>query len=104
MGRGATCALIGNPESEACSMRRRISRQPSGVFPACASDKDSGRPDTSTILRIIPNSVSRSGVAPESMEIHQPSLDDVFLAATGHRLEGADREPATQPETEGAAT
>jgi hypothetical protein len=33
------------------------------------------------------------------LELHEPSLDDVFLAKTGHRLEG---QAEAQPEPVGA--
>jgi ABC-2 type transport system ATP-binding protein len=32
----------------------------------------------------------------DSLELHMPSLDDVFQIATGRRLEGADTEPSAQ--------
>ena len=36
----------------------------------------------------------------ENLQLHQPSLDDVFLAKTGRSLEGASQE---EPEEEGGA-
>jgi ABC-2 type transport system ATP-binding protein len=36
------------------------------------------------------------GVA--DLQLHQPSLDDVFLAKTGRKLDAAEEEPAQQPE------
>jgi ABC-2 type transport system ATP-binding protein len=32
------------------------------------------------------------------LQLHQPSLDDVFLAKTGRKLDAAEEEPAEQPE------
>jgi ABC-2 type transport system ATP-binding protein len=32
------------------------------------------------------------------LELHAPTLDDVFLAKTGHALEGADAGPEAAPE------
>jgi ABC-2 type transport system ATP-binding protein len=32
------------------------------------------------------------------LQLHQPSLDDVFLAKTGRKLDAAEEEPAPQPE------
>ena len=44
------------------------------------------------------------GVTVESVEVQTPSLDDVFAAVTGSRLEGAaDPEPAAEPDTATAA-
>jgi ABC-2 type transport system ATP-binding protein len=46
--------------------------------------------------------LDKARVAAESMELTQPSLDDVFAAATGHRLEGAGEiEPETPQEEAG---
>jgi hypothetical protein len=40
----------------------------------------------------------------ESVEVQTPSLDDVFAAVTGSRLEGAaDPEPAGEPDAATAA-
>jgi ABC-2 type transport system ATP-binding protein len=36
-----------------------------------------------------------------SLQLHQPSLDDVFLAKTGRKLEGAGGAEAAEPPTEG---
>ncbi len=36
----------------------------------------------------------QDGVGLVEIALHRPTLDDVFLRATGHRLEGADEEPA----------
>jgi ABC-2 type transport system ATP-binding protein len=33
--------------------------------------------------------LDQAGIAVESLELVQPTLDDVFVAKTGHRLEGA---------------
>jgi hypothetical protein len=40
----------------------------------------------------------------KDLQLHAPSLDDVFLAKTGRSLEGeADAEPEPEPESEPAA-
>jgi ABC-2 type transport system ATP-binding protein len=39
--------------------------------------------------------LDQAGVQVLDLELHQPSLDDVFAEATGRRLEGA--EPAADP-------
>jgi ABC-2 type transport system ATP-binding protein len=44
------------------------------------------------------------GIAIERLQLHAPSLDDVFLAKTGHSLEGADdAEPVAAENEETAA-
>jgi len=43
--------------------------------------------------------LDEAGLAVESLELKQPSLDDVFVAKTGRHLEGADKEPVpAEPE------
>ena len=37
-------------------------------------------------------SLDAAGIEVENLQIHQPTLDDVFLAKTGRSLEGADDE------------
>jgi ABC-2 type transport system ATP-binding protein len=56
-----------------------------------------------TGLAQIVRALDQEGVEVEHLQLHQPTLDDVFLAKTGHSLEGAaeepgpeDREPAPQ--------
>jgi ABC-2 type transport system ATP-binding protein len=44
-------------------------------------------------VRTVLSAVEAVGVAPEHWEVRAPSLDDVFLALTGH----ADQEPSTRP-------
>ena len=41
--------------------------------------------------------LDEAGVAVEHLELHQPSLDDVFADATGRRLEGAEDTAAPTP-------
>ena len=41
--------------------------------------------------------VDAAGVRVDHLELHQPSLDDVFAEATGRRLEGAEDVAATAP-------
>ncbi|MDX1511539.1 MAG: ATP-binding cassette domain-containing protein [Nitriliruptorales bacterium] len=41
--------------------------------------------------------LSDSGVVVPEISLRRPTLDDVFLRSTGHRLEGADAEPAAEP-------
>jgi ABC-2 type transport system ATP-binding protein len=43
------------------------------------------------------------GIAIEQLQLHAPSLDDVFLAKTGRSLEGAGDE-AEEPEAEAVGT
>jgi len=50
-------------------------------------------------LAEIVRALDAEGVKVANLELHQPTLDDVFLAKTGRSLEGAgaqDEEPAAQ--------
>ena len=40
----------------------------------------------STVVRDLDD----AGITVRNLELHEPSLDDVFAEATGHRLEGAE--------------
>ncbi len=60
--------------------------------------------DGAAAITDIVRRLSSAGITPASIQLARPSLDDVFLDATGHRLEGGEggREPRTDqvPETE----
>ncbi len=45
-----------------------------------------GAGEVSNVIR----KLDEAGVAVHNLELHEPSLDDVFAEATGHRLEGAE--------------
>jgi ABC-2 type transport system ATP-binding protein len=49
-----------------------------------------GASDIAPIVRALDD----AGLAVESLDLVQPTLDDVFVAKTGHHLEGAEEEPA----------
>jgi ABC-2 type transport system ATP-binding protein len=53
-------------------------------------------------LADVVRALDAKGVEVEHLQLHAPSLDDVFLAKTGHRLEGADEEGAPEAEDEPA--
>jgi daunorubicin resistance ABC transporter ATP-binding subunit len=50
----------------------------------------------SRVLIDVLRELDREGLEPATLAVHEPSLDDVFLALTGHRAEGEDApaEPA----------
>jgi len=55
-----------------------------------------GAHDVAQVVR----GLDEAGIVVESLELVQPSLDDVFVAKTGHHLEGAEEgagEPAGEP-------
>jgi ABC-2 type transport system ATP-binding protein len=48
-------------------------------------------------LAEVVRALDAEGIAVENLELHQPTLDDVFLAKTGRSLEGAGEEPEQDP-------
>ena len=46
----------------------------------------------------VSRALEEAGVEIASLEVHNPTLDDVFQAATGRRLEGAEEAQAGEPE------
>jgi ABC-2 type transport system ATP-binding protein len=55
-------------------------------------------------LAEVVRTLDSEGIAIETLQLHAPSLDDVFLAKTGRSLEGADEGEAEAPETEAVGT
>jgi len=47
-------------------------------------------------LADVVRALDAEGIAIETLQLHAPSLDDVFLAKTGRSLEGADEDEAEQ--------
>jgi ABC-2 type transport system ATP-binding protein len=45
-------------------------------------------------LADVVRTLDQQGVAVEEIDLRTPTLDDVFLAKTGHKLEGAGEEDA----------
>jgi ABC-2 type transport system ATP-binding protein len=51
-------------------------------------------------LADVVRALDAAGIAIEQLQLHAPSLDDVFLAKTGRSLEGAGEEPEIEPGSE----
>jgi ABC-2 type transport system ATP-binding protein len=67
---------------------------------AAAARLEGGETQLAEVVR----SLDAEGIAIETLQLHAPSLDDVFLAKTGRSLEGAgEPEEAPAAETAGAA-
>ena len=49
-----------------------------------------GLPDGASQMAEVVRALDQAGIGVERLELHQPSLDDVFADATGRRLEGAE--------------
>jgi ABC-2 type transport system ATP-binding protein len=67
---------------------------PVAAAPKAVAVRLEGDADLADVVRAL----DAGGVRHEHLQLHAPSLDDVFLAKTGHRLEGeAADEPQPQP-------
>jgi len=54
----------------------------------------SGSGLATTVVRAL----DAAGIAVDDVEVHQPSLDDVFFALTGHPSEPDEGDPAVEPD------
>ncbi len=102
-------AEIGRPTVEAvpreAGERERLAAvlerfgERAGSSPRGASARlEGGESQLADVVRALDS----EGIAIERLQLHAPSLDDVFLAKTGRSLEGAEEE-ATDEEAEGEA-
>ena len=67
----------------------QVSAAPNAVAVRLEGDAD---------LADVVRALDAEGVRHEHLRLHAPSLDDVFLAKTGHRLEGKEGEETEQPQ------
>jgi ABC-2 type transport system ATP-binding protein len=92
-------AQIGRPTVEVVPADRGETERVSAVLarfgePCSSSEGAAARlPAGAAGLADIVRALDAEHIAVEHLELHQPSLDDVFLAKTGHSLEGAGEEP-----------
>jgi ABC-2 type transport system ATP-binding protein len=56
-----------------------------------------GLPEGASQMAEVVRALDQAGVEVENLELHQPTLDDVFADATGRRLEGAEDAAAAAP-------
>ena len=59
---------------------------------------EAGASEVAKVVRAL----DEAGILVESLELVEPSLDDVFVAKTGEHLEGDDAQPAANPDPEPA--
>jgi ABC-2 type transport system ATP-binding protein len=57
-------------------------------------EAENGAADIPRVVRAL----DEAGIAVESLELVRPTLDDVFVAKTGHHLEGEEEEKDAEPE------
>ena len=99
---GELKAAIGNPTLEvgvqgdprtACEVLARFGQ----LLPATDGILNLSLEGGATHVAAIVRALDDAGVAVESLDLHEPTLDDVFVEQTGRRLEGAEDEPAPTP-------
>ena len=56
-----------------------------------------GLPEGASQMAEVVRALDQAGVEVQNLELHQPTLDDVFADATGRRLEGAEDAAAAAP-------
>ncbi len=100
---------IGKPSVEAVAADPNERDRLAGVLARFGDDGDcpQSTPDAVAVrlaggesnLADVVRALDSEGLAVEHLQLHAPSLDDVFLAKTGHSLEGEGEapEPAPQP-------
>jgi ABC-2 type transport system ATP-binding protein len=77
----------------------RFGEQAGGSPRAVAVRLEGGESQLAEVVRALDS----EGIAIEHLQLHAPSLDDVFLAKTGRSLEGADEEEPEGAEAEAGA-
>src|SRR5256884_3609198 len=95
-------AVPANPEQRGAvaSVLERFGEQTTGFGPgSVAVQLASSDGNLAEIVRAL----DAEGVVLSQLQIHEPTLDDVFLAKTGRHLEGAGEDEEQEPEQEPAA-
>jgi ABC-2 type transport system ATP-binding protein len=89
-------AEIGRPTVEAAPLEEADLERMRGVLARFGSPQRAERghlavrlDETSAELADVVRALDAEGISVQDLEIHAPTLDDVFLAKTGRRLEGA---------------
>jgi ABC-2 type transport system ATP-binding protein len=77
----------------------RFGERTGGSPRAVAVRLEGGESQLAEVVRALDS----EGIAIEHLQLHAPSLDDVFLAKTGRSLEGADEEEPESAEAEASA-
>jgi ABC-2 type transport system ATP-binding protein len=90
-------AEIGRPTVEAVPRDRGERERTVGVLARFGEPADAGTRGAAvrlaggdSELAEVVRALDAEGIAIETLQLHAPSLDDVFLAKTGHSLEGAE--------------
>ena len=97
IARSTVEAVPANPDQRGvvAAVLERFGGQTTGYGPgSVAVQLSSPNGNLAEIVRAL----DAEGIVPSQLQIHEPTLDDVFLAKTGRHLEGAGDEQETEPE------
>jgi ABC-2 type transport system ATP-binding protein len=100
VGRPTVEAIPADPE-EAAPLAEILARfgDPCGSTKGVAVRLETGETSLADVVRALDD----AGIEVANLWLHQPTLDDVFLAKTGRSLEGSDEDEAEPPRRELAA-
>jgi ABC-2 type transport system ATP-binding protein len=100
VGRPTVEAIPDDPE-EASRLAETLARfgDPCGSAKGVAVRLRTGETDLADVVRAL----DAAGIEVANLQLHQPTLDDVFLAKTGRSLEGSDEEETAPARAELAA-
>jgi ABC-2 type transport system ATP-binding protein len=99
---GSTVIEIGMAEEEAARRAQALLARPGDGGPEREGITIRLSSDGPRVLMDVLRSLDSEGLSPASLTVRDPSLDDVFLALTGHHAEPA-TEPGAEPAQMGAA-
>jgi len=103
-------AAIGHPTVEAVPHEATDRERVAAVLSRFGEAADGARRDGASVLlkggesqlAEVVRALDAEGIAIERLQLHAPSLDDVFLAKTGRSLEGAEDRPSPEAGSEEA--
>jgi ABC-2 type transport system ATP-binding protein len=95
---------IGMPDVASAHRAAEVLRTARGLNPTVEGttvelNVDNGPAVVSEALRLLQD----NDLAPTTLALREPSLDDVFLSLTGHRTESDETPPGAQPIATGTA-
>ncbi len=100
-------AQVGVPSVEIVAAEEEATEELARVLAAFGEcNRDGGRgvsvqlPGGESQLAEVVRTLDRADIKVATLQLHAPSLDDVFLAETGHKLEGAGEEVEAEPRYE----
>jgi ABC-2 type transport system ATP-binding protein len=100
-------ARVGVPSVEIVAAEEAATEELARALAAFGeTNRDGGRgvsvqlPDGESQLAEVVRTLDRAHIKVATLQLHAPSLDDVFLAETGRKLEGAGEDAAAEPRAE----